>query len=63
MSYVLATTDKVIRWYVFDPVKCTSFSIIDKLDTSLVPKAHDKGTAKSWAKALGLTTWNYVRLK
>jgi len=65
MSYVLATTENVVRWYSFDlskGVNETSFSIVDKLDLQLVPLAGDKETAKSWAKAMGLKTWRYVKL-
>jgi hypothetical protein len=65
MSYVLATTENIVRWYSFDfskEVNDRSFKIIDKLDLNLVPQAGDKETAKLWAKAMGLKTWRYVRL-
>ena len=63
-SYILATTTKIVGWYAFDTTKEineTCFSIIDKLDLSLVPVAGDKETAKLWAQAMGLKSWRYVR--
>ena len=62
MSYVLATTEKIKRWYVFKLEESPQFYLIDRLDTSLVPRAGNKETAKQWAKALGLKTWSYVRI-
>lgn len=65
MSYVLATTERIIRWYSFDPNKelnDSNFTIIDKLDLNRVPQAPDKETAKLWAKAIGLKTWRYLKL-
>lgn len=64
MGYVLATTENVVHWYSFNSSKEVNdkcFTIIDKLDLSLVP-AGDKEAAKSWAKAMGLKTWRYVKL-
>ena len=63
-SYILATTTKIVGWYTFDTSKEineTCFSIIDKLDLSLVPCSGDKETAKLWAQAMGLKSWRYVR--
>ena len=63
MSYVLATTERVVRWYVFDPktVSSTTYSLSDVLDLQIVPAA-DKATAKFWAQEMGLKTWRYVKI-
>ena len=58
MGYVLATTEKVFRWYVFDP-KTVSSTV---LDLDVVPVAGDKATAKLWAADMGLKTWRYVKI-
>ena len=62
MRYVLATTERVVRWYVFDPktVSSTTYSLSEVLDLNIVPAA-DKATAKFWAREMGLKTWRYVR--
>ena len=62
MRYVLATTEKVVRWYVFDPktVSSTTYSLSEVLDLNIVPAA-DKTAAKLWAQEMGLKTWRYVR--
>lgn len=64
MRYVLATTEKTVRWYVFDPktVSSTTYSLSEVLDLNIVPIAGDKATAKLWAQEMGLKTWRYVRL-
>lgn len=64
MRYVLATTERVVRWYVFDPktVSSTTYSLGEVLDLNIVPIASDKATAKLWAEEMGLKTWRYVRL-
>ncbi len=58
MSYVIATTERVVRWYVFDPktVNKSNFELIDKLDLNQVSIACDKATAKLWAQEMGLKT-------
>ncbi len=63
MSYVIATTEKIVRWYVFDPktVNETNFKLIDKLDLNQVSIAGDKATAKLWAQEMGLKTWRYIK--
>lgn len=62
MIYVLATTERVVRWYVFDPktVSSTTYSLSEVLDLNIVPAAY-KATAKFWAQEMGLKTWRYVR--
>jgi len=64
MSYVIATTEKIVRWYVFDPktVSETNFKLIDKLDLDQVALAGDKATAKLWAQEMGLKTCRYVKV-
>jgi len=61
MKYVLATTEKIIRWYAFNPGDMSGYEIIDQLDTSCVPATTNKENAKQWAQSLGLKSWRYVR--
>ena len=65
MSYVIATTGDKVRWYVFDvrqrPV-LGEFQVAETLDLALVPLFETKAAASQAARALGLTTWRYVRL-
>jgi hypothetical protein len=70
MSYVLATTETRVRWYVvaIDKVddilnlKVGEFQLADELNLSLVPGFGNKETAKRVAVALGLKTWRYVKI-
>lgn len=65
MTYVLATTETVVRWYCFRhsrDLKEGEFELLEHLDLRRVPQFGDKETAKSAAQALGLKTWMYVRL-
>lgn len=64
MGYVIATTEQIVRWYVFDPktVSKSNFELIDKLDLNQVSVAGDKLTAKLWAKEMDLKTWRYVKI-
>lgn len=64
MRYVLATTERVFRWYVFDlkTVSSTTYSLSEVLDLDIVPIAGDKATAKLWSEEMGLKTWRYVKL-
>ncbi len=65
MSYILATTEQVVRWYKF---KCArelqpgEFELLTELDLRAVPHFGDKETAKFAAQALGLKTWRYVKI-
>jgi len=62
---LLATTGKVVRWYAFDiskPINESCFTVIDKLDLKLVPKAANKKTAQLWVESMGLKTLRYVKL-
>ncbi len=65
MSYVLATTETVIRWYRFDPRsndRPISHELLATLDLNLIPQLPDKEAAKRAAEALGLSTWRYIKL-
>ncbi|AXV97030.1 hypothetical protein CJO80_16580 [Ralstonia solanacearum] len=65
MTYVLATTETVVRWYNFrgnpGPGR-GEFELLERLDLSKVPQFGDKESAKRAAQALGLKTWLYVRI-
>jgi len=65
MSYVLGTTEHVVRWYKFkfrQELQPGEFELLTELDLRAVPKFGDKETAKEAALALGLKTWRYVRI-
>jgi len=65
MSYVLATTETIVRWYKFDFDKnltAGKFELLDALDLNQVPVLGDKETAKIAAQTLGLRTWRYVKI-
>ena len=65
MSYVIATTDRIVRWYKFDfnpSLTAGKYQLLDKLDLNQVPVLADKETAKIAPKALGLKTWRYVKI-
>lgn len=67
MSYVLATTEKKVRWYKYDlkPLKANEigeYELLEVLDLRQVVKWADKASAKSAAQALGLKTWRYVKI-
>ncbi len=64
MSYVIATTTDVVRWYRFDFLKPGpgSFVLESELDLRVVPRCHDKKTLVAAAQALGLKTWRAVKL-
>jgi hypothetical protein len=64
MSYVLATTEDVVRFYYYDlPIISGREPKLDRvLDLSKVTLLGDKETAKRTALALGLKTWRYVRI-
>ncbi|QBJ79566.1 hypothetical protein [Aquitalea sp. USM4] len=63
MSYVLATTENIVRWYVFDPAgNREGFELVTELDLHKVPQLGSKEDAKRIAQSLGLKTWRYVKL-
>ena len=65
MTYVLATTENVLRWYRFEFNERTnpdSFALQLELDLAVIPQFKDKETAAKAAIALGLKTWRYVKL-
>jgi hypothetical protein len=70
MSYLLATTESRVRWYVpkiqriedIHGLKEGEFQLLEELNLEIVPGFGNKETAKKVAIALGLKTWRYVRL-
>jgi hypothetical protein len=65
MSYVLATTESMVRWYKFHfnkDLTAGNFELLDILDLNQVPVLGDKVTAKIAAQTLGLKTWRYVKI-
>jgi|APCry1669189844_1035258.scaffolds.fasta_scaffold225497_1 hypothetical protein len=63
MSYILASTENTVRWYVYDTTDTNKgFELINELDLAKVPQLTDKETAKLYGKALDLKTWRYVKL-
>lgn len=63
MSYVLATTENIVRWYVYDVSDTRKgFELISELNLKRVPLLADKATAKHVGESLGLKTWRYVKL-
>ena len=65
MSYVLATTETLVRYYEFEvasTAKAGDFSVNTELDLRRVPVFANKDSAKKAAMALGLKTWRYVKL-
>lgn len=69
MTYILATTETKVRWYVvplrqprdIEALQPGQFTLLDHLDLSVVPGFGNKYTAKEVAKAIGLKTWRYVK--
>ena len=66
-SFVLATTDDKVRWYAYEynlgsDIQEGAYEIIGELDLSRVPQLGNRDTAKHAAKALGLSSWRYVKL-
>lgn len=70
MSYLLATTETCVRWYVVSlkgpdalaSLKPGEFELVDQLNLDLVTGFDNKEAAKRVALALGLKTWRYVKL-
>ena len=48
--YVLATTDKIVRWYCVAR-DWSSFELLDQLDLNRIVGYHDKATARAVAQA------------
>lgn len=65
-AYYLSTTQDRMQFYCFDePAETGSegrWTLIDQLDRTRLLGAGDKGTAKTWAKRLGLRSFTYVRV-
>lgn len=65
MSYVLATTGSVVKWYrevLDDQRKLIGHELHDVLDLGKTVCYADKDTAKAAAQAMGLKTWRYVKI-
>ena len=65
MSYVLANTGAVVKWYrevLNEKRELVGYELHDVLDLSKTVLYGDKATAKSVAQAMGLKTWRYVRI-
>lgn len=65
MTYVLGTTENVVRYYKFAVASTTTareFTLHTELDLTEIPVFTDKNSAKKAAIALGLKTWRYARL-
>lgn len=57
MSYVLATAENIVRWYVYDIADTDKgFELVTELDLKKVQLLADMAAAKLCAKALGLET-------
>jgi hypothetical protein len=59
--YVIATTDNVLRFYVFRAPEVAP-KLLDRLDVHAVSWFNSKDEAKRAALSAGLRTWRYVRL-
>lgn len=70
MSYILATTEAMVRWYVF-PIDTPEdihrlnegdFELVEILNLDTISGFGNKQTAKTVAMAVGLKTWRYVKI-
>ncbi|APR36716.1 hypothetical protein BTO02_16365 [Paraburkholderia sp. SOS3] len=61
-TYCVATTERVLRFYVFPRVYDGTFRLVERLDTHEVSMFGNKESARMAATAAGLKTWAYVRL-
>ncbi len=60
--YVLASTDRQVRWFSFDPSDPRAgFELVPELDLDKVPLLH-KDDARRAARLLRLREWRYVRI-
>ena len=62
MTYCVATTERVLRFYVFPLYADGTFHLLERLDTRGVSMFGNKASARSAALGAGLKTWTYVRL-
>jgi hypothetical protein len=65
LSYVLGTTDTVVRFYkIGQPLGTASVNVelLDRLDTSEVTTFGNKESAKEAAIGIGLKTWRYIKI-
>lgn len=63
MSYVIATNERLVRWYQFPNLKDPkSFVLHERLDTAVVNHFGDRETAQAIAKAAGINgNYRFVR--
>lgn len=69
MTYILATTETRVRWYVVPlrrpadifSLQPAQFTLSEHLDLDIVPGFGNKQTAREVAKRIGLKTWRYVK--
>lgn len=63
MSYVIATNERVVRWYQFpDLENPSSFVLHEKLDTGIINHFEDRQTALAIATAAGINgNYRFVR--
>jgi hypothetical protein len=61
-TYCVATTENVLRFYVFPLVYDGTFRLVERLDTREVSMFGNKESARIAAVKTGLKTWTYVRL-
>ena len=59
--YVIATTDNVLRFYVFRARELAP-ELLDRLDIHAVSSFKNKDEAKRAAVNAGLRAWRYVRV-
>jgi hypothetical protein len=66
MTYVLATTETVVRWYEFDiltiSIGAPNFTLVERLDLSTIPQFREKELAVAAAHILGLKVWRCVQI-
>jgi len=65
MTYVLATTGNIMRWYhikIDKDGKLIGFDLLERLDQRKVTMFGNRATAKYAALAVELKTWKYVKL-
>lgn len=60
MTYILATTESCVRWYVVDmekkgALKSGEYRLVDVLDLKIVPGFGNKETAKKLASPIWIT--------
>lgn len=62
--YLLATTERTVRWYRIKTDRDgmpVGFKLLDQLNLNRASCFGDKQSAKTAALAVGLKTWRYVK--